>query len=514
MALFTDRKMLCALLTGLLLTASFPPGRLEWLAWIALIPLIKALDGVTPLQAFRLGFMAGFIHFLTLIYWIVVVMGQYGGLPLPVSVSILVLLCLVLSLYPGVFACLASTLKGTPFFPFLAASIWVGLEYLRANLLTGFPWCLLGYSQYKQLPLIQISGLTGVYGLSFLILLCNGWVYSLVFEKPFKKKGWSLRVLVIPPVLVFLTLAYGHYRLTQNTYQKEEVASIRTAIIQGNVDQSVKWQPVYQKKTIEGYQNLTLQTRSFHPQLVVWPETALPFFFQDRSPLSKKVMATIKKMDCPFVFGSPAYSGTKGNIRYYNRAYLHSSSGRVLGTYDKIHLVPFGEYVPLKRFLPFVHRLVPAAGDFSSGEKSEPLPLSPFPSGVLICYEAIFPELARSQVRHGAAILINLTNDAWFGPTSAPYQHLAMAVFRAVETGRPLIRAANTGFSAVIGPQGRILKQSGLFVEEVLTVEVPVDQGMARPYTRFGDLFAIVLLGITFLCALFCFRRAMKGRAL
>ena len=257
---------------------------------------------------------------------------------------------------------------------------------------------------------------------------------------------------------------------------------------------------------------MTLQTRPFRPQLVVWPETALPFFFQEGSPLAKRTIAAVKEMGCPFVFGSPAYGGTKGNISYYNRAYLLSSSGRILGTYDKIHLVPFGEYVPLKRFLPFVHRLVPAAGDFSPGVKSEPLPLSPFPAGVLICYEAIFPELARSQVMHGAAILINLTNDAWFGPTSAPFQHLAMAVFRAVETGRPLIRAANTGFSAVVGPRGRILKQSGLFVEEVLMVEVPVHQGKTTPYTRFGDLFSRVMVGVTLLCALYCLRRSKKGR--
>jgi apolipoprotein N-acyltransferase len=228
--------------------------------------------------------------------------------------------------------------------------------------------------------------------------------------------------------------------------------------------------------------------------------------------LSKEVVTTVKKMDCPFIFGSPAYGGTKGDIRYYNRAYLLSSSGLVLGTYDKVHLVPFGEYVPLKKFLPFVHRLVPAAGDFSAGEKSEPLPLSLLPSGVLICYEAIFPELSRAQVMHGAAILVNLTNDAWFGHTSAPYQHLAMAVFRAVETARPLIRAANTGFSAVVGPEGRILKQSGLFSEETLTVEIPLHQGKETIYTRFGDLFAVTLLGITILCALFCLYRSMKGR--
>jgi apolipoprotein N-acyltransferase len=323
--------------------------------------------------------------------------------------------------------------------------------------------------------------------------------------------GRSLVLLVAPPILVFLTLAYGHYRLTQTTHQKEDDAILRTTIVQGNIDQSVKWNPAYQDKTIQSYENLTVGTISFRPNLVVWPETALPFFFQDKSSLSKKVITTIRKMGCPFVFGSPAYGGTKGNIRYYNRAYLLSPRGSVMGTYDKVHLVPFGEYVPLKRFLPFVHRLVPAAGDFSSGENSDPLPLSPFPPGVLICYEAIFPELARSRVRHGAALLINLTNDAWFGSTSAPYQHLAMSVFRAVETGRPLIRAANTGFSAVVDSQGRILKQSGLFSEEVLTVKVPLGRREMSPYTRFGDLFALVLLGITFLCGLFCAWRFIKG---
>jgi len=223
----------------------------------------------------------------------------------------------------------------------------------------------------------------------------------------------------------------------------------------------------------------------------------VPFFFQNNIKFSPRVFKISKESGADLIFGSPAYIKEKNGIRYYNRAYLLSPTGTVSGYYDKVHLVPFGEYVPLKRFLPFVQRLVQAAGDFASGKKIEPLKLHDFSAGILICFEVIFPELARIQAKKGAKILINLTNDAWFGMTSAPYQHLCMSVFRAVENGRPLIRAANTGFSAFIGPQGKIITRSDLFMEEILTQEVRLSNSSMRFYTLYGDVFAFSLLIIS-----------------
>lgn len=212
------------------------------------------------------------------------------------------------------------------------------------------------------------------------------------------------------------------------------------------------------------------------------------------------------------LFGSPAYRGVDGTLRYYNRAYLMTPGHREMKTYDKVHLVPFGEYVPLRQLLPFLGRLVQAAGDFMPGETATPLTADNLSLGVLICFEAIFPKLARNLVNQGADVLINLTNDAWFGMSSAPYQHLSMAVFRSVETRRPMIRAANTGFSAYINTRGRIQAISPLFTEAVLHHAVALSPRGYTVYSRVGDLFALALAGLCTLKILMVIRRAWKRR--
>jgi apolipoprotein N-acyltransferase len=213
------------------------------------------------------------------------------------------------------------------------------------------------------------------------------------------------------------------------------------------------------------------------------------------------------------VFGSPAYKRTPGTINYYNRAYLISPDGTPPQHYDKVHLVPFGEYVPFKTLLSFVNRLVSAAGDFEEGEKIAPLNHEDLSIGVLICFEAIFPEIARVHTQRGANILVNITNDAWFGKTSAPYQHLAMAVFRAVENRRPLIRSANTGFSAFIGPQGKIIARGDLFCEETLKESIDISNSASTFYTRFGDIFALSMFIFSLIkISSFLWKRKISGR--
>jgi apolipoprotein N-acyltransferase len=505
-------KWLLSILSGAMLTASFAPAKLGWLAWLALVPLLKGLQKEAPSRAFKLGLLAGFIHYVTLIYWILAVLEQYGGLNILLSASVLLILCLYLSLYFALFSYLVSSLRGAPFAALLTASVWVALEFVRAKLLTGFPWCLLGYSQYRYLDLIQISTLFGVYGVSFLIVLSNALIYALFFDRSFQKKGFLRWEVALASVMVFLTLAYGHLRLQVADPEGKGQRSIRAAVVQGNIDQSVKWDPAYQEKSILVYERLTRNTRPFRPDLVVWPETSVPLFFQDRTPFSRRITALARNLGTDLLFGSPAYRQGPAGTSYLNRAYHLSMEGEISGYYDKGHLVPFGEYVPLKRFLPFVHRLVPAAGDFIPGDRTAPLRLSSSSAGVLVCFEVIFPELARQRVEEGAQVLVNLTNDAWFGMTSAPYQHLSMAVFRALENGRPLIRAANTGISAFIGPRGKILDRAGLFTEALLTREVRLSDGRSRTfYTRYGDLFALflsVISLITFFYVL-CYKKSI-----
>ena len=250
------------------------------------------------------------------------------------------------------------------------------------------------------------------------------------------------------------------------------------------------------------YQRLTRAAYEFKPQMIVWPETSAPFFFPDNAEFSPKIFSLARESQAVLIFGSPAYKQTAGTTKYYNRAYLITPNHEPPQYYDKVHLVPFGEYVPLNKFLFFVKRLVAAAGDFEAGDKIVPLSTGNFSVGILVCFEAIFPGLARAYVKQGANILVNLTNDAWFGMTSAPYQHLSMAVFRAVENRIPMIRAANTGFSAFVGPQGKILMQGDLFDEEVLKASLKLSPVPLTFYARFGDIFALSLLVISLIKAL------------
>ncbi len=485
---------LLAALSGVLLTASFPPARTDWIVWFALLPLFKALEEKPPFRAFKIGLLAGFIHAMTLIYWIVVVLGRYGGLNLTLSLGVLILFCLYLSLYPALFSFGISYLKESRIKALVIASTWVSLEFLRAKLMTGFPWCLLGHTQYGNLYLIQITDMVGVYGLSFLIVFTNAVLYHAlrsVRGTATTTLKWEMPILAL---LLLSALSYGHFRLIGIKEESKGENSIRVAVVQGNIDQSVKWNSEYQAETIAIYRRLTQAAEPFKPDLVLWPETSVPFFFQNDTDLSREVIGITKQVGAHLIFGSPAYTSQLGKTRYRNRAYHLAPNGTASSYYDKVHLVPFGEYVPLKKFLPFVHRLVPAAGDFAPGEKIAPLRVPGLPSGALICFEVIFPELAAKQARIGAKILVNLTNDAWFGMTSAPFQHLSMAVFRAVENRKPLVRAANTGISVFIDPSGKILSQGNLFREDILMEEM---DGFDLPlpfYARHGDIFALILI--------------------
>lgn len=490
-------RVLLATLSGLMLTASFPPLKLSFLAFIALVPLFVSIKNEPFLEAFKLGFIAGAAHYLTLIYWIVVVLGRYGNLGTLLSLGPFVLLSLYLGLYPATFSGMTALIMGSRFCLLFITTIWVGLEYLRAKLLTGFPWCLLGYTQYNHLHLIQIADLCGVYGISFLIILSNVLFYHLFFSRQYPTKGVLKWEIICVLLLVGGTYAYGYYRLNMDTAKKGPSRTINVAVIQANIDQSLKWEPSHQTETIETYQRLTRATFDFNPDLILWPETSVPFFFQNDSEFAPKILSLVRESNASILFGSPAYKQIRGTTKYFNRAYLITSVDQPYQYYDKVKLVPFGEYVPLKKYLFFVSRLVPAAGDFEPGNRIAPLKGKHAFPGILICFEAIFPELARSQTREGADILINLTNDAWFGKTSAPHQHLSMAIFRAVENRKPMIRAANTGFSAFIGADGKIIKLSSLFEEEILKSSIGISNSPLTFYARFGDLFAVSLLAIS-----------------
>ncbi len=487
-------NILAAILSGLMLTAAFPPATTDWFIWFALVPLLAAMNNQSASKCFHLGFITGTVHFISLMYWIVVVLGKYGGLNVYLSIFILILLCFYLAIYIGLFGLHFFFFFNARFGLLLTAGGWVCLEYLRGRLLTGLPWCFMGHSQAARLYIIQICDLVGVLGLSFLAAAVNMLIFGIIFDRGPARKNQLIIQTSFVIVLITMTLLYGRLKLQETP--GATLSPMRAAVVQGNIDQSEKWLPEFQQRTIDSYEKLSLEAARAEPDLIVWPETAVPLFFQDRSQLSRRIMSIPRLTQADLLFGSPAYVESDNEVNYTNRAYLLSVENNAILTYDKVHLVPFGEYVPLQRLLPFVNRLVPAAGDFVPGDQIAPLGSDLYSAGVLICYEAVFSNLARSQVRKGADILVNLTNDAWFGKTSAPFQHFSMSVFRAVETRLPLVRAANTGISAFIDAKGRVMVKGDLFRELVLVSDIIPSEKDITFYVRYGDLVPILLLAI------------------
>lgn len=499
-----NMSVLLSILSGLMLSASFPPSPFSWMAWFSLVPLLISLKDMNYKQAFRNGFLFGVSHYITLIYWVYIALHRYGYLHPAISASCMILLCFYMALYKGIFSVLYVIIKGARFWPFICASLWVGLEFILGKALSGFPWGLVGYTQYKNLYVIQIADILGVYGISFIIVLVNSVLAGMFIEQLIRRRLIFILEVLITLILLVTFIGYGVYSVSLWREGKEKGMRIKLAIVQGNVDQSIKWNPAYQEETIEKYERLTSTTRDFDPSLIIWPETALPFFFQDKDFfLSKRVKDIAIKEKAWLIFGSPAYRDTKNGAIYYNRAYLLSPQGEIKGYYDKVHLVPFGEYVPLRSLFPFFRRLVEATGEFEPGSSLSPLDMDGVKAGVLICYEAIFPELSQRLVQRGANLLVNLTNDAWFGLSSAPYQHLSMAVLRAVETRRPLIRSANTGISAFVNPDGSIASSSPIFEDRVIQGIVYISDGeQLTPYVKYGHFFPLIMLCFGFIAIL------------
>jgi len=490
------RDILLSICSGLLLILSFPKLGYAYLAWVALVPLLWALRGKTLKCSFYLGYIVGFVHFSGILYWIVHVATTYGNLPYLLGVAVMALLVLYLSVYIAVFALLFNFFRKASLNQILCAPVlWVSLEYIRSLALTGFPWENLGCSQFFILKIIQISDIFGVYGISFLIVLVNGSIFYVLSEPiPWFQKIKRYEVF-LTLAAISLTFLYGSFRINHIESLEKEATHLKVTLVQGCIDQAIKWNPSFQEETVKIYQRLTLDAKKDSPNLIIWPETATPFYFLKEQEYSPIILDTVKKTGSFLLLGSPAYHEEDGQTRIFNRAYLISPEARVAGIYDKVHLVPFGEYVPLQRFLPFAKKLVGdvGVGNFYSGESAKGMPIPQGKLGVLICFESIFPELSRDLVRNGVNLLVNITNDAWFGETSAPYQHFSMAVFRAVENRVSLVRCANTGISGFIDLCGRIKNTSPLFERLTMTESVKII-GIKSFYTRYGDVFAILCL--------------------
>jgi apolipoprotein N-acyltransferase len=478
--------VLLSILSGVFLTLGFPKLGLYYFSWVALLPLFLALRDRSTREAFTLGCICGLVHYLGTLYWITYAVHQFGGVPLSMAILVLLLLCAYLAVYVGCFSAIARHWQAYPLLWVLGLpGVWVALELVRAHLITGFPWANLGYTQTPMLPLIQIADISGVYGVSWLVVFGNTVLAALL-----RRSRWATGLLVFGICLTG-TLFYGSWRTAAIEELQNTASPWTVGVVQGNIDQSQKWDPAFQQETLSRYQELSKEAAGKNPapELLVWPETAAPFFYRFEEKLTAQVNEMVRETGVPLLFGSPGITLIEDQPRLQNRAYLVDGAAVLHGVYAKQHLVPFGEYVPLQKFLFFVHRLVQAAGDFVPGDDPSPLVLGRQPFGVLICYEDIFPYLARAAVEHGATSLINITNDAWYGTTSAPYQHLEIARWRAVEFRVPLIRAANTGISSIFDATGKSCGAVPLTEQGMLVCSVHPFR-IVTFYAKWGDLFA------------------------
>ena len=472
-------------LSGVLLALSFPSFGHPAFAWIALLPLLVATTRATSsLAAFRSGLVTGGVHFAGTLYWIPRVMVDYGGLPIPVSWGVHALLVGYLALFPALFAVGVWTLYrrfGAVAILFSPA-VWVTTELGRIYLFTGFPWELLGYSQASVLPIAQLASAVGVLGVSAMVVWVNATLTFFVLERG-PRRG---QVAVASAMMVGACLALGGLRLRSDVW----VAAgdpLSVAVVQGNIAQADKWDPSLRDAILDKYIALTERAVDGGAQLVVWPEAATPFAFA-LDPRAEMIRQVARDRGVHLLFGTTDVVWDE-EPRYYNAAVLVTPEGETAGTYYKQHLVPFGEYVPLRDVLFFVSPLVENVGGFTAGTESTTLMMNDDPISTAVCYEIIYPGLVRELVAGGSRLLTTVTNDAWYGRTAAPYQHFQQARMRAIEQGRYLLRAANTGISGVIDPYGRVIVKSGLFEDDVLVAEVRLLDGLTL-YARYGDLLA------------------------
>lgn len=505
---FIKNCILCVLSAGLLILA-FPKTGISILAWIALVPMLLAIEGKGLLKSFGIAYFCGVLFFAGALYWFYYV-----------TVAGLILMVLYCALYFGLFGFMCSYFKTRkPLLKlFLIPSIWVALEFLRAHLVTGFGWASLGQSQYKNLYVIQIADLTGMWGVSFVIVMFNVLIKEW-FSVPMERGNQSIinssvkreqtNLTLITCLVLVSVFIYGYIRVSED---EKAQAKIKVAVIQGNIDQEMKWNDSFWPAIMARQIKITEEAALQKPDLIIWPETSFPGYLWVDVKLFDELKEFVRRMDIPLLFGSII---EEGEI-YRNSAILLSREGHILQKYDKIHLVPFGEFLPFRTKLPFLSEIIPIA-DFSSGDQFTLFSLAEAESAskfsVLICFEDTIAGLTRQFVNEGAQILINITNDAWFEDTNEPFMHLASSVFRAVENRRHLIRSANTGISGFIDTKGRLGEYvvdergkstyvSGYAIEELSY------KNKQTFYTRFGDIFTYLSFG----CILFSILGNLKSK--
>ncbi|MDR0622378.1 MAG: apolipoprotein N-acyltransferase [Deltaproteobacteria bacterium] len=551
---------------GLAQTLAWPRFGLWPLTFLCLIPLWRAIFGQTFSRAFLFGWVYGLALGLSGFYWLAEVMAGYGGLGTPGGIVVLLILAAFLALHQGLWAGLMApySIKEAPLdgrvlgVPLLGAFLWAGFDYLKNFIFTGFNWTPLAGGLSDNLAFIGAADLIGIYGLGLPVALVSLLLAQLIAFRAWPKRALASTVSAI--LIAAVLYGYGAYRLgfypdpvapDQSQAQAQDQAQAQAqgqaqdqtqaqaqgqapvpdphpvhngqgpgltktvAILQASVPQDQKWDARFRDDILERFQFLLKSAELNRPWLIVWPETAVPFIY-GLDPVETRWMdETLGRHKSAMLVGLAAGDYTEeGVLKLHNRAWLVSDS-QVMGSYDKSHLVPFGEYVPLSDVLPFLQwpflqGVLGAAGTYSPGIKKPPMVLDGLKLGQLICFESLFPYMVRERAKDGANLLVVTTNDAWFGLTMAPDQHLAHSVMRATEARLPLVRAANNGISAIIAPSGRVLHRS--VQNDIRALVWPVTVPQDPPQTAFtrGGHFLSPLMGLA--TALFCLIKLWRAK--
>jgi len=453
------------------------------------------------------------VYFVGTIYWTSTVVATFGQLATPIAVFAMLLLAAYLALYPAIAALVTGILirRIGAAALFVAPAAWVATEFLRGYLFGGFPWVPLGNSQVTVLAVAQLASVLGVYGLTTLVAFVNAAIaYSMLTGGRARMK-----TLAVASLLLVAVAGWGAWRIGDGALVHQGTP-IRVGLVQGNIEQTLKWRPEEARRIFTTYIAMTRDVVRRGAQYVIWPESSTPFSFESNRVGQDEMRALAQEVGVPILFGSDqtvpdrsvpasAAADQPPAEKHYNAAFQLAPDGMTSAVYRKIHLVPFGEFVPLADWLtifpPLVQTLAGFA-PFTAGESMVMLPVGQHKASTAICYEVVYPSLVREAVLGGSELLTTITNDAWYGHSSAPFQHFAMASMRAIEHGRYLARSANTGISGVVDPYGRVVARSGIFEQVGLVEEVRFLTGRTI-YSAIGDVIAYMAMAIVVLALVF-----------
>lgn len=532
-------RYLLAVLAGLLLASSFPKIGIAGMAWIAPALMVAAALGKSHGDSFRIGYVAGFAYYLASLYWLLFIPYRWHSIPLGPAAGWLSLGA-YLALYPATWIWLlsegrpatsggrgqnpeapgaaepaAARLRGLggvmarswgrrTLWALSGAALWVALEMLVARFLTGFPWNLLGSSQYQMTPLIQIASVTGIYGVSFLVVWTSLSLLSaglMIVLRPTVRSIWVGEIF-LPVIAVAVTFNYGYRQLRDEPPAPQ---TLRVTLVQPSIPQTLIWDTSRDLERFGDLIRLSERALTNRTDLLIWPEAAVPSYARWDTNIYPAITNLVRQHRVWLVLGSddlaPARQRTQGDgYEYYNASFLVNPDGEFVSRYRKRNLVVFGEYIPLVRWLPFVKWFTPIEGGFTPGNRPVPFLLTNLnvKTSVLICFEDIFPHVAREYADDDTDFLVNLTNNGWFGDSAAQWQHAAGAVFRAVENGLPLIRCSNNGLTGWVDSRGRLRQvfrddRGAIYGAGFLTAEIPLlgvgEKRAPTFYHEHGDWF-------------------------